>query len=172
MKFNRYNSFRKVALFLVLMLLMPVIAVSKAETNPMSSFSWLIGGKWEMKDGTYHTFEWGLGKRSVKAKTYFKVEDEYVLVSEGLWFWHPGEKLIKGYFTAKNMPFVFMEFTTKFEDRKMINKLKAIAKDGKVSHYSSTWSPIGKDGYSWKLFTGEEGSLKEVMKGDFKRKGE
>ena len=52
----------------------------------------------------------------------------------------------------------------------MRNKLKAYNKDGKVIHYTSSWTPNKeKDEYHWKLFTGSADKKNEVMNGTFKK---
>ncbi|MGH8130764.1 MAG: hypothetical protein ACRES3_07915 [Steroidobacteraceae bacterium] len=56
----------------------------------------------------------------MKSRSYFIVEGKPKLVSEGAWFWHPGEKQIKGVFTAIDMPVVFFDYTTRFEANKMM----------------------------------------------------
>ncbi|NNF36357.1 MAG: hypothetical protein HKN68_19800, partial [Saprospiraceae bacterium] len=95
-------------IILLLCLLMATINVSSqittdAKMSPLSGFESYIGGEWQFGE-TYQVFEWGIGKKSVKSRSYFILNGEPTLTSEGLWFWHPGEKIIKGYFTAVNMP--------------------------------------------------------------------
>ncbi len=72
-------------------------------TEALAPFERLIGGAWYLDDG-YQVFEWGVGRRAVISKSYTLANGQATLVSEGMWMWHPGEKAIKGYFTAVNMP--------------------------------------------------------------------
>ena len=142
-----------------------------AQTKPLEQFSWLIGGKWTTESGTYHTFEWGLNKGSIVARTYAKQGEKHVLASQGMWFWHPEEKAIKGIFIAGDQPSHLMEFTTEFEAGTMHNNLKAFDKDGNAVQYTSTWTPNkDRSGYLWQLFSGVGNQKKEVMKGNFTRK--
>jgi len=154
----------------VLLFAFPVISIAQSEANPLKSFDWLIGSKWAATDGNYHVFERGIGGKSVVAKSYAMVGDEAKLVSEGVWFYHPGAKGIRGYVLAENMPFVLMEYETRFENGKMINKLKTFDKGGKASYYHSEWTPNEKqDGYSWTLFSGEGDKLKKLMTENYKK---
>ena len=138
--------------------------------NELEKFSWLIGGKWSMDKTGFHKFEWGFQKKSVISRTYAKVGSDYKVVSEGRWFYHPGQKVIKGHFSAQNMPFEFLEFTTRFEGSTMVNDLSAYDKNGKLNEYTSTWEPTeNQDGYLWRLFMGRGDSKKEIMKGSYKK---
>ena len=64
--------------------------------NPLNDFAPLVGGEWHL-EGSYQVFEWGVGKKSIRSSSYFLVDGEKKVVAEGYWFWHPGEKQIKGY---------------------------------------------------------------------------
>ena len=158
----------KFLIALALMLFLWLGVSAQSEANPLDSFEWLVGNKWVGADGNFHKFEWGLGRKSVVAKSYFIVDGEPKLVSEGLWFYNPEEKKIKGYFVADSMPFVFMEYTTEFENSMMSNQLKAVDKTGKATIYRSTWTPTPKrDGYSWVLFDNADGTKRTLMTGKF-----
>lgn len=43
------------------------------ETDSLSPFSRLIGGEWQL-EGSYQVFEWGVGKMSVKSRSYFMID--------------------------------------------------------------------------------------------------
>ena len=118
------------------------------DTDPLSDFSQLIGGEWHL-DNSFQTFEWGVGKLSVKAKSYFIVDGQAKLVSEGAWFWHPELKVIKGYFTAIDMPYSVFEYTTTFEGKKMINVLTTYSSTGASDTYEEK-SKIMEGNYSRK----------------------
>ncbi len=94
------------------------------EHNPLAGFERLIGGQWHLK-GSYQEFEWGAGQRSVKAKSYFIFEGEPKLVSEGIWFWHPEAKEVRGIFTAVGMPVDLFEYKTHFESDSIVSDLAA-----------------------------------------------
>ncbi len=121
-------------------------------SDPLQPFSRLIDGEWHT-EGSYQVFEWGVGKKSVKSRSYFKIDGKPKLVSEGLWFWHPGEKRLKGYFTAIEMPVVFFDYTTKFEENKMVNELKSYSPKGKEENYLEIWEFTDDNHYVWTLFS-------------------
>lgn len=143
-------------------------AVLKAE-NPLEQFAQLIGGEWHL-EGSYQVYEWGVGKKSVKASGFFIVDGKPKLVSEGFWFWHPGERKIKGYFTAIDMPVVFYDYTTRFEERRMISELKAYSPGGREMSYTEIYEFIDEKNYQWSLLKDTGEGLKEVMGGVFERK--
>jgi hypothetical protein len=138
-------------------------------SNPLAPFERLIGGEWHL-EGSYQEFEWGVGQRSVKARSYFMVDDSPKLVSEGIWFWHPGEKEIKGVFTAIDMPVTFFDYTTRFEDEKMVNDLRSYGSDGYETVYVESWDFTDDTHFVWKLQSKTPDGLKEEMGGTYSRK--
>lgn len=145
------------------------VGTEQLASNPLAPFERVIGGQWHL-EGSYQEFEWGIGQRSVKARSYLIVEGKPQLVSEGIWFWHPGEKQIKGAFTAINMPVVFFDYTTRFEKNKMVNDLRSYGSTGVESHYVETWEFTDDTNYVWKLSTRTDDGLQEVMVGTFTKK--
>ena len=139
------------------------------ESSPLSSFERLIGGEWYLQ-GSYQTFKWGVGKLSVKAESYFIVDGEPQKVSEGVWFWHPKEKKIKGYFTAINMPVEFFDYTTVFESNTMRSELKSYSPDGKEDNYIETWQFTDDNNFEWSLFSKSVDGEKKVMGGKYTRR--
>lgn len=156
-------------------LLIPTHARSQASepqrTAPdsLASFERLIGGQWHL-GGSYQEFEWGVGRRSVKSKSYFLVEGKPKLVSEGIWLWHPGEKQIKGVFTAIDMPVVFFDYTTRFEENRMVSDLTSYDAQGNETAYLETWDFTDATHYVWKLFKKTPDGLQEEMAGTYSRK--
>jgi hypothetical protein len=114
------------------------VEAQQPAADPLAPFERLVGGQWHL-EGSYQEFEWGLGRRSVKSRGYFMVDGKPRLVSEGVWFWHPGEKQIKGVFTAIDMPVVFFDYTTPFEKDRMVNDLRAYGPRGNETAYVETW---------------------------------
>jgi hypothetical protein len=136
--------------------------------DPLAPFERLIGGQWHL-EGSYQEFEWGVGRRSVKARSYFAADGEPKLVSEGVWFWHPGERQIKGFFTAINMPVVLFDYTTRFEENRMVNDLRAYGPEGSVKVYVETWDFRDDGQFVWKLLQETPEGLKEVMGGTYRK---
>ena len=144
-------------------------AAGQPASNPLSPFERLIGGEWHL-EGSYQEFEWGVGRRSVKSRSYFMVDGSPKLVSEGIWFWHPGEKEIKGVFTAIDMPVTFFDYTTRFEDKKMVNDLRSYGSNGNEKVYVETWDFTDDTHFVWKLLRKTPDGLKEEMGGTYTRK--
>lgn len=139
--------------------------------NPLQPFELLIGGSWHLQD-SYQQFSWGAGNQSIIAKNYFIKNNQSHLVSEGFWYWHPAEKVIKGIFTATNMPFSLVEYTTVFDGNQMNNKLTTYNKKGQQEIYLETWEFTGTQQYLWKLKQSSGGKLQTIMSGTFTRKSE
>ena len=138
-------------------------------SNPLAPFERLVGAQWHL-EGSYQEFEWGVGNRSVRSRSYFVVEGKPKLVSEGIWFWHPGEKQIKGTFTAIDMPVVFFDYTTRFEGSKMVNDLRSYDANGSETAYVETWDFIDDMQYVWKLMKKTPEGLQEVMGATYSKK--
>jgi hypothetical protein len=141
----------------------------QAATHPMADFQRLIEGQWHI-EGSFQEFEWGLGHRSVRSKAYFIVDGQQKLVSEGFWYWHPGDKAIKGVFTAIDMPVELFEYVTRFEDNMMINELQSFDREGTRSIYTETWEFTDDMHYEWKLLKKSAQGLQEMMGGTYTRK--
>lgn len=137
--------------------------------DPLAPFARLMGGQWHL-GGSYQEFEWGVGRQSVKSRGYFLVGGEPKLVSEGIWFWHPGQKQIKGYFTAIDMPVVFFDYTTRFEKDKMISELRSYGLKGNETAYVETWEFKDDKHYVWKLFRQTPEGMKEEMGGTYTKR--
>ncbi len=141
----------------------------QSASNPLAPFERLIGGQWHL-EGSYQEFEWGVGRRSVRSRSHFIVEGKPKLVSEGIWFWHPGEQQIKGVFTAIDMPVVFFDYTTRFEGTRMVNDLRSYGAKGIEKHYVETWDFTDETHYVWKLLKKTPEGLQEEMGGTYSKK--
>lgn len=137
--------------------------------NPLLGFEQLMGGEWH-QDGGYQTFRWGVGKKSVIAENYFVLNGEPQKVSEGIWFWHPGEQQIKGYFTAINMPVEFFDYTTRFTETGFESDLKTYDSSGHSTRYLEKWEFESQDIIKWTLYSVDSEDLTEVMGGRMNRK--
>jgi hypothetical protein len=148
---------------------MAVAAEHQAERdNPLSPFEYLIGGQWHL-EGSYQEFEWGIGKQSVKAKSYFIMNEKPVLVSEGIWYWDPGQMKIKGIFTAINMPVSFFDYTTRFDNNTMENDLRTYNAEGIETSYLETWEFIDDNHFIWQLRRNTPKGLVDEMGGTYIR---
>lgn len=137
--------------------------------NPLEPFPKLVGGKWRLAD-TYQTFHWGVGRLSVRSLGFAIVDGEPKLVSEGIWFWHPELKQIKGYSTAIDMPVNIFDYTTEFQENTMVNKLRAYSSTGSAEDYIETWEFTGPDTYEWTLSAPTPDGMTKIMAGTYTRK--
>lgn len=168
---------KKRLLILVLSVMVPLASAvlhaqavgdSPPRLNPLAPFARLIGGQWHL-DGSYQEFEWGVGRRSVKARNYFVVDDEPKLVSEGVWYWHPTERAIKGVATAVDMPVEVFEYTTRFVDNSMLSDLSAVSSDGSRTEYVEDWEFLDDDHFVWTLLRKADDGLLQEMQGTYSR---
>ena len=139
-------------------------AAAGAASNPLAPFARLVGGEWHI--GPYrHVYEWGIGRRTVVARTY---DEQGQLASEARWVYHPGEQVIRGYSVdAGGSPF---EMTTRFEGEELHNRLKTFGADGKVTEWSARWVFTGDDRYDWTLHVETEDGPKQTMAASATRK--
>lgn len=139
----------------------------KSPANPLSPFERLIGGQWHLEN-TYQEFEWGSGKQSVRGRSYQVKDGEASLVSEGLWFYHPGEGEIKGYFVGSGMGVDLIDYTTEINEERMVNDLTSYGTYGGA--YEEVWEFTGDDEYVWTLYQKTDDGRKKMMGGTFVRK--
>lgn len=139
-----------------------------AMSDPLADFERIIGGQWRL-EGSHQEFEWGVSRRSVVGRSYFDVDGATKLVSEGLWYWHPGEEKIRGVFTAVDMPVDLFDYTTRFEDDQMISELIAYAADGTRTTYVETWTFTDDSHFVWTLLRETADGLVKEMEGLYTR---
>lgn len=156
----------------ILVSIFAILSTSVFAQNPLQSFESIIGGEWWLGEESYQTFEWGVGNLSVKGESYFVINGEHVKVSDGEWFYHPGENKIRGFFNAKNMPINFFDYETSFDDKgNMINSIIGFGSMGNGLTFHETWEFTSENSFIWTLSTiGEDGSLTEMMKDTYNRK--
>lgn len=139
-------------------------------SNPLQYFDHLIGGVWE-SDNTQQTFEWGIGQKSVVSKLYFTETDTLKLVGEITWFWHPGEKKIRGYGTSIDMAMDFFDYTTVFESPyKMLNTFMAYGGHIDGVPQLETLEFIEENKYLWTYFNREGNEFAPAYSITFLRK--
>ena len=140
-----------------------------AQENPLQPFERLIGGTWEL-EGSTQEFEWGVGRKFVVSRSYFIVDGNPRKVSEGFWYWHPGEKEIRGVFVAIDMPVQLFDYTTRFEGGKMISRLRSYTTGGEESVYTEIFHFKIDGQYEWSLYEGSDEGQAKAMGGTFIRK--
>jgi len=140
-----------------------------AEPEPLAPFQRLIGGQWVM-GSAYQTLEWGVGHRSVVANSYQRDENGDHLVSEGIWFFHPGKQTIVGYFTAVRMGISLFEYQTVASETGLQSEITAWDEQGRPAKYQERWILQGDERYLWQLFAAGEGNSEPVLEGVFTRR--
>jgi len=144
-------------------------SIPASEPYPLAKFERLVGGQWHL-EGSYQEFEWGVGRRSVIARSYFLIEGKPKLVSEGIWYWHPEQKSVKGIFTAIDMPIEVFEYTTRFEGNSIVSDLAAYGTEGAKTTYTEVWEFVDEAHFVWTLFAETPDGPKEEMSGTYSRK--
>ncbi len=165
------EAMRSFVICLILGFLTPPSAVgaqATADSNPLAPFARLMGGEWYLGDDSYHAFEWGVGKKIVHSKSYFVVNGSPTLVSEGVWFWHPGNEAIEGYATAVQMPVEFFEYETRFIGDTLISDVMSYGPQGGA--YRETWEFLDENRYVWTLYAKKGEGLERAMGGTYVRR--
>lgn len=157
------------ALCLLLPLFGPPAKATESGDHPLAAFESLVGGEWTLGDG-YQVLEWGVGKRSVIARSYQRGPAGPRLVSEGSWFFHPGKGAIVGYFTAVDMGVALFEYTTKGVPGGLESEIVTWDEQGRDAQYLERWILQGEDQYHWQLMTRADDGLSTVSEGTFTRR--
>lgn len=138
-----------------------------ANDNPLAPLARLVGGEWHMRD-SYQTFEWSVDGRTIVTRGYAVGESGPKLVSEGMWFWHPGEQQVRCYAVAVDMGVDFFDYTTHFDGDTIVNDLRCY---GTYSgEYRETWRFTDNNHYSWTLLREGAEGLEDFMEGTFTRR--
>lgn len=143
-------------------------AVPAATEDPLAPFDRLVGGQWHLGD-SYQEFEWGVGRLSVKARSYFIVDGVPQLVSEGTWYWHPERNVIRGTFTAIEMPVSLFEYETRFDGATMVSELTTYDASGAKTAYVEQWQFLDDKTFEWTLFRKADDELLKEMQGTYSR---
>ena len=154
--------------FALLLIISTAAADEAPGPDPLAPFEALIGGQWTLGDG-YQVLEWGVGQRSVIARAYQRGADGPRLVSEGIWFFHPGKQTVVGYFTAVGMGIELFEYQTTPSAAGLESEIVTWDEKGHESHYVERWLLQGDDRYLWQLLAPGDDGLKPVSEGVFTR---
>ncbi len=152
-----------------LLILMLLLAFSAQGEHPLKGFEKIVGGVWQL-GAAEQEFTWGVGKKAVDSRSYMVVDGKRKLVAEGMWYWHDGEKKIKGIFVAIDMPASVFEYETEFQDHVMHNTLATYDVKGNKSIHTETWTFIDANSYDWALYQEQDGQQVKQMGGQFTRK--
>jgi hypothetical protein len=120
-------------------------------------------------EGSYQVFEWAVGGKAIRARSYFATDDAPVLVGEGAWFWHPGDGVIRGYQLAEGMGLDLFDYRSRWEGDTLVSDLVAYDAEGVASEYHETWEFAGRDAYEWTLYAKTPDGMQKAMGGTFTR---
>lgn len=134
----------------------------------MQPFARIIG-TWRNKAHTelIHHVEWGVEQRIVNMHSH---APDGTLVSEGSWFWHPGEGAIKGVAVAVKMPVAFFDYTVKsFKGDVLEMALTAYNQAGEPAEHIETWTFTDDDHYTFTLQAKTPEGWAQIMAFGFER---
>ena len=136
----------------------------EAETS-LAAFGELIVGEWE-GDGSRHVHEWGVGHKVIRSRSYFQAEGEWMLVSEGMWFWDADEQTVRGVTVAVGMPAELFLYRSTVRGNEVVHDLVARGPAG--GRFVERWLFDG-GGYEWSLEQEQDGKPQRLMGGAYRR---
>lgn len=125
----------------------------------------LVVGEWQAP-GSHHVFEWGVGRRLLRSRSYVPSDSARRLVSEGQWFWDGQAGVIRGVVLADGMPFNRMEYRTRVDGDRVVHHLRTFGPA--VREYVETWT-FTADAYRWELEEVTEAGREPLMSGIYER---
>ncbi len=162
------RSTKKAVPLLLSLALLAGLPAAFGEEKPLEALGALVAGDWRADDSR-HVFEWGVGRKALRSRSYARSEGEWKLVSEGLWFWDPGEEAIRGVVVAIAMPVDLFEYRAQVRDSEVVHDLVAHGPSG--GEYVERWV-FGDGSYRWSLEVEREGKTETIMGGTYERAAE
>lgn len=141
------------------------------DKNQLAAFDRLVGGEWHMAD-SYHVFRWGAANRSFHSQSFFVSHGTSIPVGEGSWYWHPGDRSIRGHQVAEGMGIDLFEYTSRWEGDTLINDLITYDAEGNTGNYEEHWEFTDADTYQWTLYSRTDDGLQRAMGGTFTRRAQ
>lgn len=115
------------------------------QSGALAEFGTRMVGSWEADDSR-HVFEWGVGERILKSRSYWPAEDGEQLVSEGVWYWDPTAGVITGRTVAVGMGIDLFEYTTRIRGDTIVHEFEAHG--DLAGSFVERWI-FEEEGYSW-----------------------
>lgn len=131
----------------------------------LEAFGALAVGEWTAEDAR-NTLTWGVGRKIIHSKSYFLLQGEWTLVSEGVWYADPSGAGVRGVVVAIEMPVELFEYRSEVRGESIVHQLVGHGEMG--GEYRETWS-FDDEGYEWTLETEAEGAMQRVMGGAYQR---
>ena len=149
----------------------PLLAQSAGDADPMQPLERLVGGAWYLGEDSYQTFRWGLGRLSMVAEMFVVTPAGPQAVSEMMFAYHPGERVVKGWGVARQMGIDFFEYDITVDGETLVFDLKAFGPAAEEGPLRETWTFTDADHYEWSLLSGAgDGSWERTMSGTFERR--
>ncbi|HSM35872.1 MAG TPA: hypothetical protein VK837_05675 [Longimicrobiales bacterium] len=138
-----------------------------AEASPLAPFDRLIG-TWAA-GSTVQTFEWGVGRLVVRARSTLVDGDASRLVSEGIFLQDQLRGEVRGYFAAIDMPVAYFEYSARWEGDTLVANLTTTAPEGGAVRYVERWQLLGNERFLWTLHENAAADAPAIMSAEFVR---
>jgi hypothetical protein len=138
-----------------------------AEASQLAPFARLIG-TWAAGT-TVQTFEWGVGRLIVRARSTLVDGDASRLVSEGIFLQDPLRGEVRGYFAAIDMPVAYFEYSARWEGDTLVANLTTTAPEGGAVRYVERWELLGDERFLWTLHENADADAPAIMRAEFVR---
>jgi hypothetical protein len=146
-------------------------ASSGQEARPeLAPLARLVGGRWYLGEDSYHTFALGVGGQSVTTSSYAVLPDGERLISEGTFFYHPGERVVKGYVVAIDMGLDLFEYAIEAHSDTLVMDLRVFGPQAGTTPLRETWVFTDNDHYVWTLLQQGEDGWERLMGGTYARR--
>ena len=145
-----------------------VAAEAELEPHPLAGFDRLVGGSWYF-DETYQTFDWGVGKRALRAIAYFPSPEGPKLTSEGRWYFHPESGEIRGIFVSIEMGLDLFEYVTSFDVDTVMSRVSIHGPKGREEFFE-TLEFTDDDHYVWSLWRETAEGREKVLAHNYERR--
>lgn len=131
-------------------------------------FDRLVGGHWVMGDA-YQSYEWGVGRLSLRGQSYRVVDGDSQLVGEGMLFHHAGDDALRGIFTATGMGIDLFDYTVKsMDENRVVFSLRTFGQ--LTGEFEEIWEFVDDDHFDWSLHQLTADGSVEMMSGRFERR--
>ena len=149
---------------------LPIVVAAEAEpeSNPLAGFDRFVGGRWYFGE-TYQTFEWGVGKRVLRATAHFPSPDGPKLGSEGFWYLHPESGEIRGTFVSIEEGLDLFEYVTSFDADTVKSRVSIHGPKGR-GEYFETLRFTDADHYVWSLWRETAEGREQIVKHEYERR--
>jgi len=151
---------------------------STQKEHPLHALARLVGGAWHIEAISfpdpplaYHRFAWEAGGAAISGRSY--PAGGGAPSSEGLWYWHPGEGVVRGVFVGPADPRALSEYlSVRAEGDGLVAELATHDAQGKSQRFKEVFTFTGPDRYAWTLHMHLPDGTRQIAEGSFIRKSE